>query len=205
MPDFHAQIILKTTDGIPENYVSNTWSFTSDDVNAAAVWVKGDLKTFYDAIRPSLSVALAQNGHEIKCTALPGTPPNYPFFEDTWNFASAPAAAALPSELAICLSFQGDRQAGEIQARKRGRVYLGPWGTSANVAPGRPLGTLRTTIATAASALRAATLAHASNTAWTVWSPTNGSSVDVDGGWVDDAWDIQRRRGLDASSRTTWT
>jgi len=40
---------------------------------------------------------------------------------------------------------------------------------------------------------------------WVVYSPTNGNTVNVDNGWVDNAFDTQRRRGLAVTARTNWT
>jgi len=37
---------------------------------------------------------------------------------------------------------------------------------------------------------------------WQVWSPTDNQGRDVTNAWVDDAWDVQRRRGLRASTRS---
>lgn len=37
---------------------------------------------------------------------------------------------------------------------------------------------------------------------WRIWSPTNNNSVLIDNGWVDNAWDTQRRRGVEATART---
>jgi hypothetical protein len=38
-----------------------------------------------------------------------------------------------------------------------------------------------------------------------LYSRTSGSSVLIDNGWVDNAPDIQRRRGIDPSARTTFS
>jgi hypothetical protein len=52
----------------------------------------------------------------------------------------------------------------------------------------------------------ASNLLAASNPATlAVWSPSNGDAVPVTDGWVDNAWDTQRRRGIDRTARSTWT
>lgn len=47
------------------------------------------------------------------------------------------SAETLPAEVALVLSFQGDPESGEPQARRRGRIYTGPYSISNTVA-GRP-------------------------------------------------------------------
>jgi len=105
------------------------------------------------------------------------------------------------------LSFQGERTSGQSQARRRGRVYLGPFGSSAgDTTSGRPSSGLRGGIITAAAAFGVQSQA-AIEWVWGVIS-TAGPSMsfsEVKDGWVDDAWDTQRRRGEGATLRTTFT
>lgn len=204
MPDFHAQITLKTTDANPANYVvNNLYVGGSGDIASYATGLTAAYKAFYDAVRPYYPIEVAQNGHIIKYYDLPGAVPNYPILETTFNLTTAPTGAGLPSEVASCLSFQGARQAGFPQARRRGRIYLGPLLASVNSA-GRPAAGFRTAIAAAATTLRTTISGLTTNPSWVVWSPTNGSSVPVTNGWIDDSFDIQRRRGLAYTSRTVW-
>jgi hypothetical protein len=138
------------------------------------------------------------------------------FFPDT-----ATETNSLPNEVAICLSYHGDltdvpetavnptpppaiiRPA----ARLRGRLYLGPWSTgavanAATVLEPIPLPSLVTAIAASATALVAA------NTADLVWvgqSKSDDFFWEVEGGFVDNAFDTQRRRGNASTSRTLWT
>lgn len=202
MADIRAQVILHTTDANPENYISNSWCFKNFDPGTDDAATVTMLKDFYDDITASYwSSVIAQNGHEVKLSELPGTPPNYPYFESTFNLATAPSGSALPSECAIALSFQGARVAGFPQSRRRGRLYLGPWGATANVS-GRPLAALMTQIANAALTLKATADSIGSLGGWAVWSTVDQAAVRVDNGWIDNAWDTQRRRGLSYTSRT---
>ena len=197
-------MILHTVDAITENYVTNSWCFTdmlpgTDD--AAIVTL---LKDFYDDIAAAYwSNLIAQNGHEVKLYDLPGTVPNYPYFEGTFNMASAPSGQALPGEIALCLSFQGVRSAGFPQARRRGRVYIGPLSTACN-SGGRPIAAVMTAMGTAAATLRSQAAVISGTGGWAVWSVTDAAPVEVDNGWIDNAFDVQRRRGVDATSRTTF-
>jgi hypothetical protein len=170
-----------------------------------ATAITNALKTFYSAFATSyLSNLLATNGHEVKYYDLPGVTPNYPVAEQTFNLTAVPAGTPLPSELAVVLSFQGARTPGFPQARRRGRIYLGPLGTGANTS-GRPTAALITAMATQAAAFKTTIDALASDTEWAIWSVANQAPVDITGGWIDNAFDVQRRRGVEETSRTTWT
>nr|CRY97422.1 hypothetical protein [uncultured prokaryote] len=201
------QTILHTGDGIAANYYTNSWCITTvsgPDVTALDQYVTafGD---FFDDLAGIISLPVIQTGHGIKFYNLETpTPPNYPFYESTFDLTTAPSGAALPSEVAICLSFQGERMSGNPQARRRGRVYLGPITTS-TLSYGRPTSTDRTTIAGAAGTLCANLKAASSPAVFSVWSGTDGAAVAIADGWVDDVYDTQRRRGLQTTAKTLWT
>lgn len=132
--------------------------------------------------------------------------------------------------MAICLSFQGATGSGVNMRRRRGRVYLGP--LAGTVVDASTSGTEITAAARSTIATAAAALAHGPDVGdarLAVFSRataniTDGLPVDANepaigysdaalsagfedvvSGWVDNAFDIQRRRGVQASARTTWT
>jgi hypothetical protein len=199
-----AQVILHTTDNLPENFATNSWCFNLASTAGAGALLTPILKDFYDDIIAYYSAGITQNGHEIKYTELPGTPPNYPFDTDIWNFGAAPSGNAIPQELAVCLSFQGDRAAGLPQARRRGRIYIGPLDSTA-MTNDRPAAGLLTALANAAQTLSASVDAIGGGSYWAVWSQVDQDAVPLADGWIDNAFDVQRRRGLLATSRTTFT
>lgn len=206
MTDYRAQVILKTVDAIPANWITNSWAVeVNPDGPLEETELTTALKDFYDDLIGFLSPVIAQNGHLIKYTFLPGTPPNYPFEEQTFNLASAPGGTALPRECAIVLSFQGARSAGFPQARRRGRIFTGPYNTTANTT-GRPAAGIITALSTAGATFKSNVEAITGGAhSWTIWSVANQEGVHVDNGWVDNAWDTQRRRGDEVTSRTTFT
>jgi len=201
-----AQVILHTKDNLAENYVTNSWC-----ISAASVPALSDLddytdcfKDAYDEFASYLAYPIAQNGHEIKWYDLSITsPPNYPLQINTWNLATNPSAAGLPSEVALCLSFQGEKVSGFPQNRRRGRVYIGPIKDSAN-SGGRPTSATLTDFANTATTLCSDLKAVGNPALLSVWSHLDGASVEVHDGWIDDAWDTQRRRGVARTTRTTW-
>ena len=107
---------------------------------------------------------------------------------------------ALPCEVALCMSFQAELESGENQKRKRNRVYLGPFNVNAvggarNVEP-----QLVEAALFAGKALYEASEASA-NWHWVVYSPSDDEAYEVYNGWVDNAYDTQRRRGTRATAR----
>ncbi len=109
------------------------------------------------------------------------------------------AEAAQVREIALCLSFYG----GPNAPHNRGRLYL-----PAAFIQGTGQLAVRPT---SANRDRAGTLAPALadlggvDVDWIVWSPTRNAATRVENWWVDDEWDVQRRRGLQPSARTTGT
>lgn len=111
----------------------------------------------------------------------------------------------LPSELALCLSYRANFQSGVRNSSRRGRVYLGPFASNAlNNTTGRPDATMRGNFAAAGQNLLNASVGDADWT-WVQYSPTRQEFSPVVEGWVDDAWDVQRRRGIDPTTRSTFS
>jgi len=198
------QITLRTADGISENFITNQFALT-DDVTAGAdeTAVRDAFDTFYSTLGPDiLSSWVAQNNHIIKLYLAGGPQPNYPFYEDTFSLAAAPSGTGLPTEVAVCLSFQGLRIPGTPQARRRGRVYLGALKATVN-SNQRPASANITDILDAAEGLYDDLAVIPSAGTWAVWSPTDGSAVPLIEAWVDDSFDTQRSRGQARTTRTT--
>jgi hypothetical protein len=202
MPNFQVQAILKTTSNLPEDWVTNTWSCIADDDIAAEGFI-AEVFNFYNAIRGSFSNLVTLGGHQFKAYRYADPPPRAPFFESTWALATTPTGAPLPTEVACCLSFEGVQASGQIQARRRGRVFIGPLATSVMGADGRPTTSSITNLGAAAKDLFDAGLL-AGDWRWSVFSRANNSGIPVDAGWVDNEFDTQRRRGRKATSRVVW-
>jgi hypothetical protein len=103
-------------------------------------------------------------------------------------------SASGPQEVALCLSFYGERNL----PRQRGRLYIGPY--FAGSAGGRPTATQMGKLITLGNGI--ANLGGI-NVKWVVYSPTAGSTKGVTNTWVDNAWDTQRSRGLAPTARQT--
>lgn len=207
MTDIRAQVSIKTDDAIAANYVTNSWCIKSAAEPSDAHFDAYTLafKGFYDTMRTYFGDTVAQNNHEIKYYDLEQlVPPNYPLSTKTFNLTSNPGVDGMPSEVALCLSFQGQRAPGFPQSRRRGRIYFGPIVSTAS-AGGRPTSAIITALAGAGHSLSVALQAVSGNsTRLAVWSSANADAVEVTDGWVDNAFDTQRRRGIERTARTTW-
>lgn len=142
---------------------------------------------------------LAPTNHEltVKIYDIEGTKPVRPIGTKVLQPAAA-SAASFPSELACCLSFYG----GQNRPDQRGRLYI-PQVKMSVSAPGvRPTSTERLKVGDLVPIL--ANLGGL-NVDWIVWSQTRRAATKVTNWFVDDEWDVQRRRGLKPTARTSGT
>nr|CRY97356.1 hypothetical protein [uncultured prokaryote] len=203
MPAIFTQVVLHTLDAIPANYITNTFSCDVASDFAITDW-HTELAARYDAIHSVFSPNVAQLNHEIISYGRTDPEPRIPLKRTVFSFATATSGVPMPSEAALCLSFQAGKVSGGNQARRRGRVYLGPFSSTYLGGDGRPSSGLITIIKDFGDDLLAASIASDPVFTWQVYSTVNESSVDVTEGWVDNAWDTQRRRGLEPSSRSVF-
>lgn len=203
MPLYRTQVELAMTSGNPDDKATNVWHFIADDLTALDLALT-QVTTFYAAIDGNLSALIAATGHRIRCYDLADTKPRAPVRDQGAGTLSL-GTGALPPELALCMSFQAPRQSGVSQARRRGRLYLGPLSSTAyTTSTGFPTSTILTNIGNAVQNLLDASQA-ATTWAWAVYSPTTETAIEVNDAWVDNAFDIQRRRGVAATSRALFT
>jgi len=188
-----------------EDDVTNTWhfdltTFAEGDITP----VETALDAFYTSCIGQLANTHTWTNGRIKWYNLADSTPRAPIKDTVFVVSGSTGGNPLPRECAICVSFQGTQISGVRQARRRGRIYLGPVASATTLATtGLIASTATAAIRTAAENLLIASAA-ASNWAWIVWSPTADEGAPVDNGWVDDAFDTQRRRGTDASTRVTF-
>lgn len=228
MPLARVQHIYNHKSGLAADAVVNTWYFRSiatpvDDAPMDFVTIIND---FYNQQYTPLTTSVVQFIATVQMATLRETykvydmdhaEPRTPVLVHTPPTPSPAnsATAALPSEVAVCLSYKATAVSGSNPARSRGRFFLGPLNTSilsadASNSASRPLATARTAILECIN--RAADLAWTTyNWQWVGFSPTNNNtampSEDPDAWyrinecWMDDAFDTQRRRGVAPTSR----
>lgn len=203
MPLYRTQVELAMASGNPLDKATNVWHFGADNT-AELDLALTQLTTFYAAIDGFLSSLVATTGHRVRCYDLADDEPRAPVKDQGLGTLSL-GTQTLPPELAVCVSYQTVRQSGMSQARRRGRLYFGPM-SNASVTPtnGQIATTTLTGFGTAIQNLLDASQA-ATTWYWAIYSPTNQLAIEVSDAWLDNAFDVQRRRGIAATTRTIFT
>lgn len=214
MTVFLAQVTFEHADGLAELRCINTFHFDIIDANPIPdiESLNTELKNFYNASLGGATIAQyispriqrTANASSIRWYRLSDPKPRAPLDVETWTLGPTTDSSSLPQEVAFCLSYRGSQESGLNMARRRGRIYIGPLALSANgtAQESQPITGFMTRVRAGAVALRAG--AAAVGAPWVVYSPTGGSHTEIVGGWTDNAWDTQRRRGSNASARITW-
>jgi len=201
---------------IPKDLVTNTWHFvTPGSVAAAEPDITANLDAFYTAIQTYLSASLTGTA-TAKYYDLEDPEPRAPVATGAITFT--PGSNQLPNEVAVCMSYQGPIVSGQNQARRRGRLFLGPLsqtGFTGATGEFRPGSAMRSAICTAADALMSDT--SLPGLVWALFSPSTAGPppwsgatladafVTITNGWVDDAADTVRSRGLSPTTRSVWS
>lgn len=203
MSHYKVQVTIPMDSGVPEDASVNTWHCDALNLPAGYEDFVDDLEAFYQAIDVLLSTKVDAAGIHAKVYRMSDPTPRAPVYEKTFTGITT-GTEAWPPELALCMSFQGARTSGIPQARRRGRVYIGPCSTlQASTTDPRISSGSVTALKNAGQALLLASQASIEYD-WCVYSPSDDALVVVDNGWVDNAADVQRRRGLTADSRTVF-
>lgn len=216
MAHLMAQVTVPYDSNIPRDASVNTWHFAgSDSASTMASNVQDRLEEFYGtdtsngaSIMELYSAYCNPALVRLKCYDMDEPQPRAPILNEIMTLANTTPSTttSLPSEVALCGSYYAAPESGVPVARTRGRIYLGPF--NVNVAtttaqePSIPSLATRTTVSLAMDRLATASTA---GTIWVVYSKTDNQWRNVVGGWIDDAWDTQRRRGTPATTRTVWT
>lgn len=215
MPTMRAQVVLQGTSNKPEDVFVNTFHFltTAGGIGDATA-IKDALVELYNTVPPGTGlralcaditqfVSRAANASKVKVYNLADPKPRIPFTFD-WQLGASlnSTAMEMPAEVAICASFYATLN----RPRYRGRVYFGPWTLGISDDDGttnraKPSVVLRDSVAATMKRL-----VDKPNEVFelAVYSTVDAIARKVTNGWVDDAWDVQRRRGQDAANRTVW-
>lgn len=210
IPDIiRAQIIFHGHSALPEDRFVNSFAFHGVQGFGTDIQEEHDeavrLLTNFYTVNNGAGATIAQymTGYasvELRTYNLSSGPPREPIITDPiagWPLAGA---GAMPYEVSLVCSFESAQPG----PRGRGRIYVGPLRTTAldEVATHVP----RPEILFQGAVREAAVAMAADNTIlqWGVVSQVNGAFYPVTGGWVDNAWDTQRSRGLAPTARTTW-
>lgn len=155
--------------------------------------------------------------------ALDGTPHGSPIAEDHFTLGAPPNYPAMPEEVALALTLraedwavqpveQPDNLDGDLvpqrpRSRYTGKVFVGPFNNQAATEDAakkaRPVTSLMTAMLNGAELMKDEL--EAAGHSWCVWSRKDATFRAITHVQVDNAWDTQRRRGVDPTVRTTRT
>jgi len=131
----------------------------------------------------------------VKAYDAQGTPPVYPQGEAVVQ-EGVVQATSMPRELAVCLSFFSERN---IPGR-RGRLFIpaGLIGATAGLRPASPLTRMQPLV-------DLLTGLGGADVDWVVFSRRDNDAFPVTHWWYDNEWDVQRSRGIAATTRVQGT
>lgn len=220
MTVYHAATILTPVSGVPEDIRQQSWYAEDpgqppgvaeaaiigglvEEMYTQAVGGGAGLGTFISNSVSRVALACA-----VRVWSIDGATGAETFVvEIPFTMPVATSGGLYPGEVACRLSIHGALDGSEADRSKRGGPFLGPLSDGTGVNDGN--GTLRPT-----AGLMAQMIARyqefddglvANGMVPVVWSRTTLTAHTVVGGWVDDAFDTQRRRGGIPTSRSVFT
>lgn len=205
---FLAQVVARPDLDPEANSYVNTFFFRNDGAADVGADIKSALDAFYNVanggaatsivarLSPVINPALTEYRVYDLGQAVPRTPDILPA---TWGTTGG---AGQPSEVAACISYY----AGTNVPRKRGRVFIGPLSTAILGSTGAGASDVLIDSSFVNTLKQAALnlLNTSENIEWTQYSRVANVMSAVTAGWVDNAFDIQRRRGAPGTIRETW-
>lgn len=178
---------------------------------------QGAVSSFISSAIDRTAGASTMSAYDVQ-NSLSGTLPlGSPVATRTWTLGAVGASGNdLPHEVCMVCSFHADttnalEESGITRpaARRRGRMFVGPLHNAIGVGTDsmpRPLPALVSSLVEASRFLASPDPAEPLDDAiLQVWSRTDAQVRDVVGGHVDNEFDTQRRRGMEATARTVWT
>jgi hypothetical protein len=207
-----AQVVIPTYSTLPKDRFTNTFYFinqTIETYETVLPTIGVMIGQFYDEMFDVVDVAnyCLINSAYVNCYNMDEPEPRVPTVVDINTPNVNYAASVIPTEVSCVLSFQGDPQSGVSQRRRRGRVYI-PGITAAmlNQSPAGSYPTFATSFISQviAAAEELMTSGITNDIPWCVYSPTASLYTAVTNGWVDNSPDTQRRRSVDAVTRTVF-
>lgn len=204
------QVAFERTTRLPVDQVVNVFHFQcATTVEAAAPTLGTELAVFYTGVQATgfpvakfMSHALTGVAH-VKIYRKSGQFLGPPVYQSTFDIAGFMGTGRdLPAEVALCLSYRKVPVTGETERRQRGRIYVGPLTIDA-LNTGSTAGDMRPNPETMATIRQAGggLMDNVIGADWCVYSPTSGQLKIIDEVSTDDAFDTQRRRGADPTTR----
>lgn len=221
-PGFYLAMAVFLTDAADdEGGFVNTWYFEDEGgprtVDLVADDIEEWLNVFYTSVNAPATKTVTQlmspvcdvSNATIRVYDLGEAAPRTPTIRGL-AMTTPQSSSALPNEVAACLSFHSATPTtggGTLNKRKRGRVYLGPFGTGALASwtAGDGDAFLHADLIAAVKNSIIAADALTSDVEWQQYSRASNDFEPVTQCFIDNRFDTQRRRGFAPSSRTIWT
>lgn len=215
--DIHVSIILPNVTGLAKDEVETSFNYScAAGVDSAGV-ANAILSFFNDTqlhetlafyISPEISRTVPVRILYYDVTAhLDGSPHGTAFNEDTIMLGAASITKPLPSQCCGTLSYYSQLDAeGVTTPRHRGRMYLGPLNEDAMVTTGNTphlASGFCDDATTAMDGLHTNLLAAANPKVLSVWTRRHSAFEAATTCFMENRIDTQRRRALDATTRTT--
>ena len=203
---YRALTTLQWASGLPQDVTVNTSYWIAPGSLNDFSEIADRLINFYDGWSQYMAGIIPTSGHTIRLYNMADAEPRVIQYEEPFTLPGASATGGLPCELAVCLSYAADPFSGIPPSSRRGRMYLGPFDTTALAAgtasaPATVNTSMLGTIAAEAALLQVPL--NEEDVVWAQYSDKLGLTNPVTSAWLDNEWDIQRRRGVEATSRTT--
>lgn len=197
MPIYKTHISIPVDSNLPRDRMLITPHF---NVSGAAPTALALATALADKMATWLTVATPI---EVKVYTQDGGDSGPPLATYTKNPASPFLTTTTPREISLCLSYFSTANV----KRQRGRLYIpANWimkASSGSVLGQRPTASYQNSVALLADSVLKGV--SASGAQWGFWSTVTASFRAVTDYWIDDEWDIQRKRGLRPTSRVTGT
>lgn len=208
---WRVQIILPYLTNIPQDVSTNTIYILADE-DPDFVALTSSISVLYNYVADGAGhgpswylselISREEDGCHMRFFNMLDPEPRPLRAETDWGLTETGTGAGLPPEVALCSSFKA---AGASTPRTRGRIYYGPFNERAlsESGVGSPSQGLIDALAAAADFFQGEG-GEAEDYQWMIYSPTGGLYHIVNDGWVDNAFDTQRRRGVQADQRKIW-
>lgn len=202
-------------------YAENNWHFSYNgligDAESCAEFARAGVRDFWtEGALPSGSDNLTSY---LQATLTGTIEFSWVDWEDSTNtsidldpitYTRNTSPANLPNECASCLTFKCDPRPPLKRQSLYNRVYLGPLNVLPNAGTGttssRITSTFRDDVIAAYQIMQdTLDVIGIDNAHHAVYSPKDDSSGITTSAYIDNAWDTQRRRGLQPTARSTWT
>lgn len=164
--------------------------------------ISAAVKAFFSSLNVYYSTYANGLGETVKIYNLEDAKPRVPIYSEISETApfGASSVQQLPEEVAVCLSMAANPSAPLPQARRRGRIYIGPLninvlGDNVTGQPCRVATVFQDALLAKAVILNNALHAVGGDYTWIILSQTANTFVPIANFTVDNAFDTQRRRG----------